>query len=228
MSADADQSGRVDGMKRRTVAWAASSPSASVTLAALRRARVAGLAKYVVIVAALSLIGLVVGWPDLIGRDDGLTFKRIEIDGETSDLRMVNARYVGTDSSNRPFVITADSATHHATDKLQITLDRLEAEITVDRGEQVSIRAATGVYHQQRQTLFLSGGVSLFSDRGYTVHAEDADVDLEEGLASSKRPVRGYGPLGRLRAQTFAIRDHGKILRFEGNVKMVAYPQAKG
>ncbi len=186
-----------------------------------RYSRFVGMMKLLLPVLALGLVIAVVIWPSEFSRTTGfhLSYAATE-DGGAAELAMLQPRYRGTDARNRPFVVTADRAILDPNDQRLITLDRLQADMSMADGQWFSIMADTGIYHQQRQHLRLQGAINLFSDQGYEFNAQVVEIDLNTGRATTDLPVRGQGPFGTLRADRLVIEDYGRRLHFTGNVKM--------
>ncbi len=214
--------------ERRRTRWNPRPQHAAVTIAEVRRGRFVGLIKYTLVGLALSLVGLVVAWPGLMEGSKGFNLPFAKLGPEDFQLRMVNARYMGTDNRGRPFVITAALAVQDPDDPWRVVLDKLQADLTMENGAWLSLIAATGQYHQQQQRLRLEGGISIFSDRGYELQATEVDVDLKAGRAVSALPIHGQGPFGLLDAQNFEITNFGDVMRFGGGVKLTLFPGAGG
>lgn len=213
--------------KRRR--WQATPGRPPVTRSSARRSRFVGLMKLLLPLSALALVAVVVVWSGVGDRDSGfhLSFIPGGADGGPSP-GMVNARYVGTDRNERPFTITADHAVQIADDPDAVSLEVLQADITLDDGTWLALTASSGIYRRQAQTLRLEGPVDVFSDEGFHFNAEDADIDLASGTIESDRPVRGQGPLGVLNANAFRAIDAGRRLFFTGAVKLVVLPGGRG
>ncbi|HZD26080.1 MAG TPA: LPS export ABC transporter periplasmic protein LptC, partial [Alphaproteobacteria bacterium] len=142
-------------------------------------------------------------------------------------LAMLSPRYLGTDASGRPFTITAEKAVQDPHDLRRITLQTLQADMTLSDGTWVTLMAEGGLYHQGRQTLQLQGPVSVYSDAGYEFHAGDVAIDFGKGTASSQGAVNGHGPLGELRAEHMRILQGGQHLIFNDNVAVTLRPVRK-
>lgn len=186
--------------------------------------RFVDLMRWLLPVIALALVAILVGWP---GRDDdkgNLTLSFVNLGGRDESLRMISPRYVGTDSHGQPFVITADAATQDEKDQDVITLDAVEADVTLEDGRWIVLQSPTGLYNRREETLHLGEWVNIYSDDGNQFNAADVRLDLANGLASSGKPVHGQGPIGSLDAKGFKILDGGKRTRFEGSVKLVIVP----
>lgn len=193
-----------------------------------RYSRFVGMMKLLLPLLALGLVAAVVIWPNEFSQTTGfhLSYAAPE-DGGAAELAMLKPRYLGTDARNRPFVVTANRASQDPKDQRLITLERLQADMSMADGQWFTVLADTGIYHQQRQHLRLQGAINLFSDQGYEFSAQIVEIDLKAGRAVSDLPVRGQGPFGALQADRLMVEDFGQRLFFKGNVKMRITMQGK-
>lgn len=186
-----------------------------------RYSRFVNLAKIALPLTALGLVLILVAWPQ--GQETDSTF-RVSLaalpEGDAGDAGMTRARFVGTDSQNQPFVITAERAVPNAINPERIALHTLQADITLDTGAWVSMISASGLYDRTQQSLALGGGVELFADNGFAMHTPSARIDLIDGTARGTEPVSAQGPLGTLDADSFRMERDGRRLFFMGNVRM--------
>ena len=216
--------------RRRARTAAALTPSiAGARMFGARYSRFVGTMKILLPLTAAAIAGLVLAWP---GSHDNpqeiaLTFAETR-SGEAETPGMVNARYVGTDANNRPFLVTADQALQGTGDPNLIEMVALQADMTLDNGVWMSVMASSGLYDRVQQTLKLAGPINIFSDIGYEFHAETARVDLQQNTAESDEPVRGHGPFGTLTADSFRVVDQGQRLLFRNNVRMTIRPHGDG
>ncbi len=191
--------------------------------------RFVGTMKIVLPLSAAAIAGLILAWP--AAHDDpqeiALTFAETN-STEAETPGMANARYVGTDANNRPFLVTANQATQEPGSPDLIEMVALQADMTLDNGVWMSVMASSGRYNRARQTLQLAGPVNIFSDIGYEFHAETAHIDLQNSIAESDAPVQGHGPFGTLHADSFRVVDQGKRLLFRDNVRMTIRPHDDG
>jgi lipopolysaccharide export system protein LptC len=190
--------------------------------------RFVGLMKWGLPALAGFLVVLVLAWPGVLKRNEGfqLSFSGLRGLGE-EELTMLNPRFMGVDRKNQPFVITADSANQDPADPRLVTLDSVQADITLTDGSWLSLVAASGLYRQAEQTLTLEGPVSIYSDSGYELHLRRVEATLAEGVAWSDDGVEGQGPFGQLRADRMRIENQGERMFFEGRVRLTVLPGAK-
>lgn len=183
--------------------------------------------KLVIPFAAIGLAGMVAAWPLLQSRIEGYQLGDSSISlGEAEKLRMVEARFTGSERSALPYSLSANLATQESPGADVILLNRPQADIFLEDGTWLALAAKNGRYSQNDQILELSGSVNLFHDSGYEIHSEDARLHLADGTAETNTPVTGQGPFGKLEAQGFLILDKGRTIRFTGETKLVIYPDA--
>lgn len=190
--------------------------------------RFVGLMRYLLPAVAMLLLGLVVAWPLADGERAGLHLPFGADAGADGALKMIAARYTGTDTKNRPFTITAAEASQPSGDSPLVHLTEIEADILVDRarGERLAMTADAGLYRRDAERLDLTGEVVVHADSGHSFRTTEARVDLPAGTAAGDAPVRGQGPYGLLDANNFMLRDGGRTMTFGGRVRMTIFPDA--
>lgn len=217
----ADDAPRVTWQPRR---WSA----ASLRREAARHARLVGVLKVGLPLAAAAIVVVLVTWPyvtDRVASGLRLTFADVESDADGT-VTMTNARYLGTDRRGQPFTITAESAAQNPDDPDRVVLTRLAGDIVLNDGAWLSLSSDGGVYRQEARVLELAGSVSLYADSGYELRTEQATLDLAAEVAAGDAPVQGQGPLGHIDAAGFRVTEGGQRLLFLGPVRLTLYPAA--
>lgn len=170
---------------------------------------------------AAVLLALVVVWPKLM--DDErfrIGFAKLS-SSQVESLAMVNARYFGMDSHNRPFTVTAVTATQETRGSDVVVLADPRADFTSNSGASVLVESQRGFYHQKTQMLDLEGEVNLFHENGYEMHTSRATVNLKRSTVQGNAPVEGQGPAGTLSGAGFEIRDQGREVVVTGSSRMI-------
>ena len=181
--------------------------------------------KVVLPALAVAIILLVLAWPRLVPDESQFRIGVSDLSPDAADnLSMINPRFQGRDSHDRPFSIVARKATQIDGGRRRITLDAPKADITLADGAWVALTADSGIYDRKAESLDLSGNVSLFHDRGFEMHTARAHINLRAGSARSDSPVSGHGPAGRLNAQGFRLREEGQTIVFTGHSELTLYP----
>ena len=112
-----------------------------------RYSRFVGVAKRILPATALALLLLVAVWPRIQGAIDRVHFAQMpKIDvSQARQVRMVDPRYSGVDRDNRPFVVTADSASQMPKVDDAISLDSPKADLTTNTGNWDELTAYVGL-----------------------------------------------------------------------------------
>lgn len=184
--------------------------------------------KFVLPVLALGFLVLMLVWPRLTEKKTAPEFADAANSTARDDLRMSSLRFTGMDGENRPYLVTATSATQDSEDSELVHLENLQADIALDAGDWAAINARTGLMHSGLQTLQIDGQVEAYLDNGYAFYTESARIDLSKNSLYADQPVRIQGPLGHLRARTMLASDRGQKLHFAGNVSVMIYPRGGG
>ena len=190
-----------------------------------RYSRFVTLMKYALPVIAGSVLLLVVVWPEFKPKPErfavGISDLKVNVEGGQ---RVVNARFTGVDSENRPFSVTADAVVQDADDGVKLT--KPKADVTLAGDSWVAIAAPQGTFWRKPRVLNLVGGVDLFHDDGYEFQTEEARIDFRIGAASGDTPVKGQGPFGTVDAEGFRIVESGNRIIFNGKCRLVIFPIA--
>jgi lipopolysaccharide export system protein LptC len=204
--------------------WAHRRSSAEAMRAEHGYRRRVGLLRLLIPATAAGIVISLVAWPMMINSGDGfdgLLSKEDLINGRDE---MKNPRFVGTDSANQPYTVTADVAMRPANGGDRIFLMMPIADITLKGGDYVNIRAEQGWYDRDAETLKLDGAVDLFTDTGLRVQTESILFDLRDGSAQGDDPVQSQGPWGNLASQGIRYQSAGQIFEFPGRPTLVLYP----
>lgn len=203
--------------------------AASALPAPRRRRGVSGYSRFVRLsrvmlpLAAVGLLVTVVAWPHL--RDLVEPVRVVQGSGAAAgDAQMMGPRYFGVDNLNRPYSVTGRSGIPNAVNGEVFSIADPEAEITLENGSWVTVRAAQGEVDRQRRTVRLRGNVNVFRDDGYTFTTEEAFVDLNQRLTWGDRPIEGHGPQIEIEAQGFRIVGQGSTVVFTGPTRVVLRP----
>jgi len=172
--------------------------------------------------AALGLVALIVAWPSIQPKAERFRVGAQDtISALLDEPRMSNARYLGRDARQRPFVVTANAVTQRPdAGEALVMLDHPAADIAMEDGSWVAILADNGLYREQTEHLDLTGNVTIFHDHGYELATESAAVDLRAGTAAGNVPVVVYGPAGVLHAEGFRLDDFGGTIHFTGRATL--------
>lgn len=179
-------------------------------------------------VLAASIIALVVAWPQINQELKGfqLGISKITVN-DTAEQQILNPHFTGTDSSQRPFNLTAQNAFQQKENHNLIDLSFPKADLTTQAGTWMSLSAKTGTFNRQSEILDLKGDIKLFHDSGYELSTTTAQFNLTAGTAMGFVPIIGYGPSGKFHGKGFRIIKRGKTIFLMGKSKIILYPTSK-
>ncbi|WP_114392429.1 LPS export ABC transporter periplasmic protein LptC [Oleisolibacter albus] len=176
--------------------------------------RLVNLAKVALPALAAATLGLILIWPLFTGGDGS------KAGPEAGSLEMVGARYVGVDTTARPFEVRAQTVQQTGNGGSMVDLGSPEAEITLKGGTWLNLKADRGRYDQTSGRLSLEGNVTLYHDGGYEFSTDQAELDTGKGLVWGNVPVSGQGPMGHVDAGGFRILDDGNTVVFTGRARL--------
>jgi lipopolysaccharide export system protein LptC len=194
-----------------------------------RRSRLADVLRILLPLLALIVVGLVLAWPHIMPGPGGIavpTFVPGDAD-EPDRLRMDSPRYVGETGPNRPYEVTARSASLDPLGANIVHLDRPAADIALGEDGDIRVKARNGTYIRDSERLLLDGGIELITSTGYRFVTPSARVNLAQGQIRGWLPIEGAGPAGTLSADRFEIHGAGEVLRFDGRVKVTVLSPAR-
>ncbi|HEX6978664.1 MAG TPA: LPS export ABC transporter periplasmic protein LptC [Alphaproteobacteria bacterium] len=188
------------------------------------RTHVVSFLKLLLPAVAVALVALILLWPQLNPMAQGFRLRPVTVGFEDlENLRVVSPRYVGSDSKNQPYTITAEQATQVSGNSDVTDLVMPKGDIMLNGGTWVALSAQTGTYRKEQRILDLEGDVNLFHDGGYEIVTSRAKIDLANGSAAGDDPVVGQGPDVEMQGQGFRVYDRGNRIVVTGQSKLVIH-----
>ena len=136
-----------------------------------------------------------------------------------STIHMTNARFYGRDENGRPYVMGAAEATRSDKDFQRIALYKLY--LTFDSGganQNSHISADHGVYREDDRILRMRDHVVMRDQTGNTFLTDQAVVNTVNNSVIGRDHVQGFGPMGAVTADSYAVYDKGATVVFQGHV----------
>ncbi len=135
--------------------------------------------------------------------------------------KMIKPHYQGLDERNNPYTVFADSALQK--DENTVILKTVSADMQQEDGTWLALKSGSGELKIEEEKVFLTDHVNMFYEGGYEFESDYAHVDIGKGTAYGDSPIQGQGPIGTLKANRFEVEDRGKIIRFNGSVRLKLY-----
>lgn len=177
---------------------------------------------------ALGLTVAVLLWPSVGSDKNRVRINQNQLAGgpaarpEDDVLRMAQPRFVSTDQNDRPFTITADSATQTRADDSEVSLVAPKADLADKDGGWMQLGADSGYFNRKSDSLRLEGNVTLFHDNGMEFQTTRMGANLKDRSITSDAPVEGQGPQGSLSARDgFRVLQSGQRIELIGPSKVV-------
>jgi lipopolysaccharide export system protein LptC len=139
--------------------------------------------------------------------------------GANQSIRMLNPHFQGRNDAGRPFLVSAQSAVRDDADSQKVSLDRPVLVLGAGGADLTTIQARRGTYREDTRILDLAGQVHLDDAQGRHFLTEHAVVDTRLNNVDGEQAIEGRGPLGRIAASSYALRDGGARVIFTGRVK---------
>lgn len=129
--------------------------------------------------------------------------------------RMENPRFVGRTANGQRYVITAKSAIRKDGAEVVVLDTPIYEEAETGR-RMLSVR---GIYDPRARTVQLEGNVNFAGRDGQGFESTNATIDAENGIIRGERAIRGAGPLGAVRSDTYEIGNDGRTIILRGRVQ---------
>jgi lipopolysaccharide export system protein LptC len=171
-------------------------------------------------VVSLGLAATLLLWPVLQTSEVSFVLSYEDISPGDDQIRMTNPRYVGTDSRDRRYTVSARSGVQPSPDEPRILLQGIVARLDLAGERAVEARSSRGFFETEANRLALQGDVRLVTTDGYRVKAGDTIFDMNNALANSALAVSGSGPVGVFEADSFEIRVDERVAIFNGRVRV--------
>ena len=180
--------------------------------------------KWFLAIFALILLFMLIIYP-MTEKQSGarLSFVSEEAGNSPADLSQASAPsmakpiYEGVDKNGHPYRITGGKAT-------QITKDMIElsnVEAMLENGDSfVSVTAEKAQYRQEEKKVELIGNVNVLHGKGYSFVTPAATINTDTMDVTGSQEISGEGPMGKLLATGFEIRDNGNQVRFGGTSRV--------
>lgn len=135
-------------------------------------------------------------------------------------LRVEQARYVGTDNKGQQFTMVANRAIQRSSNGPVVDINGMSARLNLEKGP-LFIAANQGRYNLDTQKVMIDGAVNVAGGDGYRLATRDVTVDLKQRQLASSGPVAGAMRLGQFQAGQLhadlgdrtVVLDHGARLK---------------
>jgi lipopolysaccharide export system protein LptC len=164
-----------------------------------------------------------------LGKHSDVSFilDKKKVQNAPEQLRVEQARYVGTDNKNQQFMMVANRAIQRRSNVPVVDISGMSARLDLSKGP-LFLVANQGRYNLDSQRVMIDGPVKVVGGDGYRLATRDVTVDLKQRQLGSAGPVAGAMRLGQFQAgqlhadlgERTIVLDHGARLKIvQGTVR---------
>lgn len=172
-------------------------------------------------VFAALIIAVILVWDSLDSRDIPAVREDTDSLKTVGENELINPRFESRDDKQQPYTITADRAVQSKDNENQVMLEKPLADILLNDGAWIALKANRGVFYQDTQELLLEEQVELFHDLGYRLKTQALHIDVGKQTAWSDKTVEARGPEGALDAAGLKVDSQAGHLVFTGPARLV-------
>ncbi|PHP68720.1 LPS export ABC transporter periplasmic protein LptC [Zhengella mangrovi] len=144
------------------------------------------------------------------------------VDGK---LIMASPKLDGYTKENRAYSMTASRAIQQPGNMDQFDLEDIVARLPLTDQQIADVTAATGSYDNKSQKLIVDSPISIATSDGLKAKLKDARIDVGSGTLETEKPVDIRLDGSVITADSMQVKDNGKVLVFDRNVKLTLEPQ---
>ncbi|MBP1887844.1 LPS export ABC transporter periplasmic protein LptC [Sinorhizobium mexicanum] len=145
---------------------------------------------------------------------------------ENGKIVMQNPAISGRNKQDISYSMKAQRALQDIANPDLITLETIHAEMPVNDTLIATVDAASGIYDRGANTLDMNAPFTISMNNGVNADFQSAYLDINAGEMETKRPIAISMNGGSIIAQTLRMTDKGRIVTFEGMVKVNVDPSA--
>ena len=149
---------------------------------------------------------------DTISFDDGFYKKKYSKD--KSELRIENAKLIGSDEKNRPYMITAKSALKDSIKKNIMTLYSVEADISLEKGKWILLKTELASYNHDKKILSSQDLVKIYYNNGTSLESSNIYYNISSGLIKGNNGITMFGEWGVIESGSFSFNINSQKLKF--------------
>ena len=136
-------------------------------------------------------------------------------------LTVENAKLIGNDRNNKPYVITAKSSFKNSLDENLIQLNSVEADMTLNSNNWMSINTNHAIFNIFEKTIKTTEKVFIFYDDGTKLESSGLNYNVANGIGFSNSGVKMFGKWGIIEASSFSFDTSDHMIKFYNKPKLV-------
>ncbi|UZK69446.1 LPS export ABC transporter periplasmic protein LptC [Sphingomonas sp. S1-29] len=162
--------------------------------------------------------------PLFMGGDVSFVLDKNKVEVAEERMRIQAARYQGSDSEGKPFVLDAGSAVQKSSAERVVELNRLAAALGMRDGP-ATLKADRGRYDMEQEQVSMAGPIEFRAADGYALDTRDATIDLKTRQLRSAGPVSGTTPQGTFSGDRLEADLEARTVKMSGNARLRIVPE---
>ncbi|OPZ77260.1 MAG: Lipopolysaccharide-assembly, LptC-related [Alphaproteobacteria bacterium ADurb.Bin438] len=168
---------------------------------------------------ACVLISFMILWPHLKKEQNLISSDINEISKvNVNQMTINNPLYQSFDKKMQPFNMKALRAFEKT--KSIIVLEKPNGDLTLNSDVFVTFSALNGEYNRNNNKVKFNGDVAIFSDNGYSLVTESAEINTDTKEVNGDKKVTITTLKGVIEGKGFKITDNGNKMVVKGKAKM--------
>ena len=135
-------------------------------------------------------------------------------------LKLENAKLIGNDRNNRPYVITAKSSFKNSIDENIIFLNSVEADMTLNNNSWMLINTNHASFNVLENSIKAKDKVFIFYDDGTKLESTELDYNISKGVGYGDDGVKMFGKWGVIEANSFFFDTNYQMIKFYNKPKL--------
>ena len=136
-------------------------------------------------------------------------------------LTLENAKLIGNDRNNKPYVITAKSSFKNNLDENLIHLNSVVADMTLNSNNWMLINANNAVFNILKKTIEAKEKVFIFYDDGTKLESTGLNYNVLNGIGFGNGRVKMFGEWGIIEANSFSFDTNNHMIKFYNKAKLI-------
>ena len=136
-------------------------------------------------------------------------------------LTLEKAKLIGNDRNNKPYIITAKSSFKSNLDKNLIHLNFVEADMTLNSNNWMSIYTNHAIFNIVKKTIEATEKVFIFYDDGTKLESSGLNYNIANGIGFANSGVKMFGKWGIIEANSFSFDTSDHMIKFYNKPKLI-------
>ena len=136
-------------------------------------------------------------------------------------LTLENAKLIGNDRNNKPYVITAKSSFKNSLNENLIHLNSVEADMTLNNNNWMLINTNHAIFNIHEKTIQAKDKVFIFYDDGTKLESSGLNYNVVNGMGFGNNGVKMFGEWGIIESNSFSFDTSKHMIKFFNKPRLI-------